>query len=91
MQCLNVFCSRQEAASDIIICDSFVGRIVRDNYVKASDPRLNPFGENRPKAVGGGIFASDFHDNFQPEVDRDVISGFGCRVDGMDVKVKVVP
>ena len=74
VQHLIAFCSRPEAASDIIFGAS-VGLIVPNKPVKFRDPRLNRFREIPPEAVGSGIFNSFFCDNVRLEVDSDVISG----------------
>ena len=48
------FCSRPEAASDVI-SGRFVTPIVRDKCVKSCDPCRNRFREIPPEAVGSGI------------------------------------
>ena len=74
MQYLIAFCSRPEAASDVI-SSHFVELIVSDEFVKFGDPCLNRFGEIRPEAIEGGIF-DIFRDNIRPEV----VIQFGCKV-----------
>ena len=57
MQYLTEFCSREEAASDVI-SGRFVKLIVRDKSIKFCDPRKNIYEGIRPEAVGGAIFDS---------------------------------
>ena len=59
VQYLIAFCSRPEAASDVI-SGRFVRPIVPDKYIKFGYPRLNNSREMPPEAVGSGIFDSSF-------------------------------
>ena len=68
LQYLIAFCSRLEAASDVI-SGTFVAPTVPDKIVKFRDPCLNRSRVIPPEAVGGGIFDSFFRYNFRPEVD----------------------
>ena len=55
MQYLITFCSRPEAAADVIsphVC----GPVVLDKPVKVQNPSLNRSQEIPPEAAGGGIF-----------------------------------
>ena len=56
-------------------CGIFVGPVVLDKAVKCCDPCSNCSRDIPPKAVGGGIFDSNFRGNFRSDVDSDVISG----------------
>ena len=58
-QYLIAFCSRLEAAGDVVSC-RFMNPIVLNRRIKLRDPRINSSGEIRPKAVRGGIFNSLF-------------------------------
>ena len=73
MQYLISFCSRPEAASDVI-SDSFVGPVVLDQYVKFRGPSLERSREMPHEAVGSGIFDNFFRYNFPPEEDNEVIA-----------------
>ena len=73
LQCLIAFCSRPEAASDVM-SGRFVRPIVLDKCVKFCDPCLNRSREIPPEAVGGSIFDSFYRDNFRLEAVSDVIS-----------------
>ena len=55
VQYLTAFCSRPEAANDII-SSRFGSPIAIDKCVKCRDPCLNRTQEIPPEAVGGGIF-----------------------------------
>ena len=57
VQYLITFCSRPEAAGDVI-SGMFVGLLVLDTFVKFRDPSLNRPRAIPPEAVGGGIFDS---------------------------------
>ena len=59
VQYLITFCSRTEAARDVIYGKS-VGPIVLDKLAKFRGPSLNRSPEIPPEAVGGGIFDSFF-------------------------------
>ena len=54
VQYLMTFCSRLEAAGDVI-SGTFVGPIVPDKSVKCRDPSLNRSQEIPPEAIRGGI------------------------------------
>ena len=55
VQYLTIFCSRLEAAGDVI-SGRFVGLVVLDKPVKLHDPSLNCSSEIPLEAVGGDIF-----------------------------------
>ena len=55
VQYLITFCSRREAASDVI-SGMFVGAVVLDKRVKFHDPSLNSAQEIPREAVGSDIF-----------------------------------
>ena len=59
VQCLNAFCSQQEAASDVI-SGKFVRLIVPNKCVKFWDTHLKYSGEIRPKAIEVRIIDSIF-------------------------------
>ena len=69
VQFLITFCSRLEAAGDVI-SDRFVGPFVLHKRVNIHDPILNASGEIPPEAVEGGI--SPY--NFRADVDNDVMT-----------------
>ena len=75
VQYLIAFCSRPEAASDVL-SGRFVSPIVPDKCEKFSDPHLNHSGAIPPEAVAGGIFGrfSNFN-KCRSEVSGDVILG----------------
>ena len=76
VQYLTAFCSRPETTSPYVIYGKFVRSIVSDKLVKCRDPSLNQSREIPPQAFGSMIFGRFSNvDNFQPEVDSDVISG----------------
>ena len=72
-----VFCTRPEAASDVMSC-MFVRPIVLDKCVKFRNPR-----SNRRRH-----FRQYFRDNFRLGVDNDVISGVAVAHFGADVRIK---
>ena len=55
VQYINAFCSRPEAASDVI-SGIFVQPIVPDKPVKFRRPRLNHSREFPPEVIGDGIW-----------------------------------
>ena len=55
LQNLIAFCSRLEAASDVI-SGRFMRPIVPDKNVKFCDPRLNYSGKIRCETIAGSIF-----------------------------------
>ena len=57
LQYLITFCSRPEAAGNVI-SDLFVGPVVHEKCVKFHDPSLNRSREIPPEAVEDGIFDS---------------------------------
>ena len=83
MQYLIAFCSRPEAAGDVI-SRSFVAPILTDKYVKFCDLCLNHSREIPPEAVGGCTFRY----NFPTEVDIDAIFSVAVECVGMDAGVK---
>ena len=75
VQYLIAFCSRPEAASDVI-SGRFVRLAVPDKYVKFHGRRLNRSREIPPNAVGCGIYDRFLNfDKCQREIVSDVISG----------------
>ena len=87
MKHLIAFCSRSEAASDVI-SDAFVGPVVSDKPVKFGYLCLNRSRQIPPEAVGSGILKF-FRENFQPEVATDVISSAAVESVSVDVRVKL--
>ena len=83
VQYLITYCSRKEAAGDVI-STTFVGPVVLDKGLKFHDPNLNLSREIPPEAVGGGIFDC-FPYNFWPKVDNHIISGVAVDNVGMNV------
>ena len=73
VQYLIAFCSREEAASDVV-SGRFVRLIVPDEGAEFCDPHFNRSGELQFEAIEGGIFDCIFRDNFRPKVAGDSIS-----------------
>ena len=73
MQYFIVFCSRPEAASDVI-SDKFV-RPLSSISAKNFEIRAKPFSRNSIRSRRRRYFRQFFHYNFGPEVNSDVISG----------------
>ena len=73
MQYLIAFCSRPEAASDVI-SGVLVGPIVSDKQMLFRDHRLDRTREIPSEAIEGGILAA-FCDNFRLKEVCDVKSG----------------
>ena len=86
VQYLITFCSRLEAADDVI-SGTFVGTVVLHKCVKFHDPTLNGSREIPPKSIGGGIF-DRFPHNLRMNVDNGVISGMAMDNVGMNVCVQ---
>ena len=78
MQYLVAFCSRPQAASDVL--SGRWGRLIVPDkcVVRFGDLRLNRSGEIRPESVGPSktAFPQIFRDNFRPEVASDIFSCF---------------
>ena len=87
MQYLIEFCSRLEAASEVI-SNNCTKPIISNECVKFIDSRLNRSPEIPPNAIRGGIFDCFFRINFRPEVVSGVISGVAVEYVGVDVNVK---
>ena len=69
MQYLIAFCSQLEAYIDVM-SGKFMQLVIRDNYEKLGDPRLNRFGEIRPKSVRQTRHFRQFfslRNNYRPE------------------------
>ena len=81
------FCSRPQAASDIV-SGTFVSLVVLVKRVKFHDPCLNRSWEIPREAARGGIFDCFPPITFWSEVDNDVISGTAVDNVGMGVPVK---
>ena len=80
------FCSRPEAASDVI-SGTFVSPIIRDKHVKFRDPCLNRSPEIQPEAVGCGIF-DGFFAITSDQKQLVIISSEAVEWVGVDVRVK---
>ena len=86
---LIAFCSRQEAASDVV-SGPFVRPIVPDKLINYRDPRLNRCQEIRRKAVGYGIFISFSKlDKCRSDVAGDVISASSLECVCVNVRAKL--
>ena len=72
---LFAFCSRLEAASDVI-SGIYMRLTIPDKCVQFRDPHLNSPGEILPKAIEGSIFRRFSNlDKCRPETPGDIISG----------------
>ena len=85
---LVAFCSRPEAAGDVI-SGRFVRPIVSDKSVKLCYPRLNCSPEIQQEAAGGGIFDrfSNF-DKCKRDVAGDFVSSMAVGQVGVNVAAK---
>ena len=86
MQYLITFCSRLEAASDVI-SGKFAGLTVPYKSAKFRSSCLKCSREIPSEAIGGDIF-EHFRYNFRSAVDNNVISGVAADNVGMDVPVQ---